>query len=259
MTPDQAFQTVRPLLDGQPVFLVGSAVAAKAHSNPNGFNDLDLFVPSPEVLVSTIQTLLHEGCTMNDRFSRVWYRWLRYGLKGWNTNSMQMQASNGLVLNIVYKLADKHPTTSLAQVIESFDFGLLAMGYDLESGEFRDMRSFLFPGLDPEGPLPLMPGKRANWVNGFISQYNGLREAARYAKYRSYGYDMSAVKADLLTGYRAASLYHSVSFDKEKQQLGLIYQILGDKIQNDAIPELVASYKTLDFTDSLDLIMEALD
>jgi hypothetical protein len=121
------------------------------------------------------------------------------------------------------------------------------------------MRAFLFPGLDPDGPLPLMPNKRSNWRNGFISQYNGLREVGRYAKYHGYGYDLSAVKDDLVTGYWAGSSYMSTRFEPEKQQLGKIYETIAIKIEDDAIDELVEAYKTLDYNDSLDAIMEALE
>lgn len=257
---DEAIAEATGLLRGTPVFLAGSCVAAQTYAQADGFSDLDIFVPTQQVLVSTIQTLLNHGYTVDDRFSRVWHRWLRYGLKGWHTNSMRLHSKTDIETNVVFKVADGHPTTTLAQVLESFDFGLLATGYDLESSDpYRDMRSFLFPGRDPNGPLPLMPSKRDTWRNGYISQYNGLREAARYAKYHQYGYDMSLVKDDLVQGYRMVASYHLGQADDDKQLLGQIYTTLGDKIEDGAIDELIQSYKTLDFKDSLDLIMEALE
>ena len=54
-------------------------------------------------------------------------------------------------INLVYKLVNGVPANSLAGVLESFDFGLLAQGYDLSTGTFRDMRGYLFPGLDLDG------------------------------------------------------------------------------------------------------------
>jgi hypothetical protein len=246
-------------LHRQPVFLAGSCVAAQAHGKNDGWSDLDIFVPTQQVLISTIQILLDNGYTLDDRFERVWHRWLRYGLKGWHTNSMRLHSTQGVETNVVYKLVDGHPTTSLAQVLESFDFGLLATGYDLDTGTYRDLRPYLFPGHDIHGPLPLMPSKRDNWVRGFISQYNGLREAGRYAKYHAYGYDMSAVREDLLTGYYQVASYHMSQFDKDKQLLGEIYQAIADRIERDEIVELSESYQSLDFKDSLDLILEALE
>jgi hypothetical protein len=258
MRSDDALLEATALLRGTPVFMAGSCVAAQTYGN-DGWSDLDLFVPTQNVLIATIQTLLNHGYTIDDRFERVWIRWLKYGTKSWHTNSMRLHSVNDVETNVVFKLVDGHPTTSLGQVLESFDFGLLGMGIDLESGQYRDMRPFLFPTLDPEGPLPLMPGKRSNWLGGFVSQYNGLREAGRYAKYYTYGYDMSAVADDLVHGYRMAALYHSNSFDQDKQLLGQIYSVIADKIEGGAIDELAESYRTLDFKDSLDAIMEALE
>jgi len=245
-------------LRGTPVFIAGSCVAAQSHQT-DGFSDLDVFVPTQQVLISTVQTLLNHGYTIDDRFGRVWHRWLRYGLKGWHTNSMRLFSKTDVETNVVYKIVDGHPTTTLAQVLESFDFGLLGSGYDMESETYRDMRPYLFPGYPVNGPLPLMPGKRDAWRNGYISQYNGLREAARYAKYHGYGYDMSLVKEDLVQGYRMVASYMQSQADDDKQLLGQIYTTLGDKIEDNEIDELLQSYKTLDFKDSLDLIMEALE
>jgi hypothetical protein len=104
-----------------------------------------------------------------------------------------------------------------------------------------------------------MPAKRDNWRNGFISQYNGLRECGRYSKYYEYGYDLTLVKDDLVTGYFMAADYMSTHHDPEKQQLGLIYDALGQHIKADNVDELVKAYKTLDFNDPLDSIMEALE
>lgn len=260
MQPDAAIAEALGLLRGTPVFLAGSCVAAEvAGKGADGFSDLDLFVPTQHVLISTIQNLLCHGYTMDDRFARVWHRWLKYGLKGWHTNSMRLHSKQDVETNVVYKMVDGHPTTTLAQVLESFDFGLLAVGYDFELDTPRDLRPYLFPGMDIDGPLPMMPGRRDAWRNGYISQYNGLREAARYAKYHRYGYDMSAVKDDLVNGYEMVASYHLSQGDADRQLLGQIYTTLRDKIEFDEIDELLTSYKTLDFKDSLDLIMEALE
>jgi hypothetical protein len=246
------------LLRGQPVFLAGSAVSAGVHGKAE-YGDVDLFTPTQQVLISTVQLMLDNGYTLDDRFDRVWHRWLRYGLRGWHTNSIRLHSKQDVPVNVVYKLVDKHPTTSLAQVLESFDFGLLGVGWDLESGLFRDLRPYLFPGLDPDGPLPMMPNKRDNWRHGFISQYNGLREAARYAKYHGYGYDMTAVRDDLVTGYEQAAVYFLGHYDEDKQLLGQIYTKLAERIEADEIDELAESYRQLDFNDELDQIMGALE
>jgi len=259
---------VRQLLAGEPVFLAGSLVAADTYGMSNAFTDVDLFCPNGNVLVAIGQKMLDNGYTFVDRFDRVWARWLRYGFKTWHTNSLKLMSPGGIEHNLVYKLTDGHPTTSLAQVIESFDFGLLGMGWDLESDTFRDMRSFLFYDITRNDvsvrdrnkhAYPMMPSKRTNWRNGFISQYNGLREVGRYAKYHGYGYDLSLVKADLVEGYWGASSYFSTHFEAEKQMLGRIYEAIALHIEADNIVELIQASKTIDYKDSLDTIMEALE
>ena len=260
MSTSAVIADVRHLLRGRPVFLAGSLVAADTYGIGD-YNDVDIFCPTQQVLISIGQFLIDNGYKLDDRFSRVWERWLRYGMKSWHTNSLRLMSPGGIETNLVYKLADGHPTTSLAQVLESFDFGLLAVGYDLETDSFRDMRPYLFPNefIALDAPLPMMPNKRANWRAGFISQYNGIREIGRYAKYHGYGYDMSLVKDDLSLGYRSAYLYLSTAFKPEKQQMGQIYLAIADHIDADNVDELTAAAKLIDYEDSLDKIMEALE
>lgn len=250
---------MRTLLLGSPVFLTGSLVAEDVYGLTDAHEDIDLFAPTSHTLIATTQRLLDQGFTLDEKFSRVWARWLRYGMNGWHTNSIRLHSPQGEEVNLIFKLIQKQPTSSLAQVLESFDFGLLATGYDLEDGTFRDMRSYLFPGLDPNGPLPLMPNKREAWVNGFISQYNGLRECGRYAKYFNYGYDMSLVKDDLIVGYNNAALYLLDRDKPEKQQLGQIYQVIASYIEFDETDKLLEASKEILYLDSLDQIMESLE
>lgn len=262
MTTSAVIADVRALLTGDPVFLAGSLVAADVYGlGDAAYSDIDIFCPTGNVLVATAQKLLGHGYTLDDRMSRVWERWLRYGFKTWHTNSLKLHSPGGDEMNLVYKLADGHPTTSLSQVVESFDFGLLGVGYDLETNTFRDARAYLFPAEfhSPLSPLPLMPNKRSNWRSGFISQYNGLREVGRYAKYATYGYDLSLVKDDLVTGYDQAWLYMSNHFDADKQQLGQIYAAIRDHIKADNITEMLKAAAVLNYKDSLDVIMAALE
>lgn len=263
MSASAIIADVRTLLAGEPVYLAGSLVAEQTYGKSGCHSDVDIFCPTSQVLIAMGQKLLDQGYTLDDRFARTWVRWLRYGFKSWHTNSLRLMSPTGVETNLVYKLVDGHPTTSLSQVLESFDFGLLATGYDLETDRFMDLREYLFPeeiqlgGID--GPLPLMPAKRANWRGGYISQYNGLREAGRYAKYAGYGYDLSLVKDDLVTGYRQAWLYMSNHFDQDKQMLGRIYELIADHIELDHIDELTLAAKEIDYKDSLDVIMETLE
>lgn len=264
MSASAIIADVRTLLAGDPVYLTGSLVAEDAYGLTNAHSDVDLFCPTSQVLISLGQKLLDNGYTFGDRFDRVWARWMRYGFKSWHTNSLRLISPHGIETNLVYKLVDGHPTTSLGQVLESFDFGLLGVGYDLEDGKFRDMRGYLFPDfkqsdIDAGCALPMMPSKRTNWRNGFISQYNGMRESGRYAKYHRYGYDLTLVKADLIEGYWQAASYFSTHFDAEKQLLGKIYEAIAQHIELDSVDELILANKKMDYKDSLDSIMEALE
>jgi hypothetical protein len=211
-----AIEAARFAVAGLPVYIAGSAAAAAQYPqiDDTSYDDVDLFCGTREVLIASAQRLMHAGFQPDDRMERVWHRWLRYGFKGWHTNSLKLelplntpQGRAFVKVNLVYKMVDGHPTTSLGQVLESFDFGLLAVGFDCEQDTWRDMRDYFFPGVPPTGPLPLLPNRRDSWRNGFVSQYQGLREVGRFVKYRDYGYDMSLVQDDLHTGYWKAAEY----------------------------------------------------
>lgn len=249
---------VRQLLSSRPGILAGSAVAAEAHALPFAYSDIDVFTPTMEACVSNVQVLLNHGATMDERFSRVWSRWLRYGVGRFHTNSMRVNTPSGIEINVVHKKVNGSPLTSASSVIESFDFGLLAAAYDLHTNTFYDYRQALFPRHQPSDALPLMPNKRADWRQGFVSQYNGLRQMQRYVKYLGYGYDMAAVKDDLITGYREASLYWSNVHDADKRILGTIYSTIADYIEDDKVDEMKAAAKKVDYDDDLDAIMKAL-
>jgi len=260
-SPDAAIDSLMQRLHKSPAFIAGSCAAAAAHGH-SSFHDVDVFVPSQGALFTAIQQLLDQGYYLDEKFDRVWHRWVRYGFKNWHTNSMRLYSPENIETNIVYKLVDGHPTTSLTQVLESFDFGLLGVGYEVETQTYYDLRPYLFQGYDPQvgGPLPMMPNKRDNWRNGFISRYNGLREAARLAKYYKYGYDMSMVMDDMAHGYRMAAFYHLDQFDEDKQTLGEIYTVLADRIEADELDELDEAYRNeIGFNDPLTDILNALE
>lgn len=254
-----AVADVLAVLHGEPVFLAGSLCAAEAYGKPDAYSDVDLFCPTDQVIMTVGQKLIDSGYTLPDRFDRVWARWKKFGFKKWHTNSLRLVSPGGVETNLVYKLTDGHPTTSLAQVLESFDFGLLHVGYEVETGARRCIGSYMFPGEDLMGPLPLMPNKRSSWRSGFISQYNGIREVQRVIKYVDYGYDMSRVLDDLTTGYEQASYYFEDHFDPEKQTLGKIYQTIGVKLAAQDWDDLRQFSKQVDYKDSLDMILEGLE
>lgn len=267
-TAQNAISIVRGNLKGMPVFIAGSAYAAAHydHIDDLSYSDVDVFCSSPQAIVAAVQKLIMRGFKLDDRFERVWERWLRFGFNGWHTNSIKLvHKGNGIDVNLVYKLIGKQPTTSLAQVIESFDFGLLAIGgVDCLTDTDRDMRGYLFPAnihtADLEhGRLPLMPNKRQDWRAGFISEYNGLRMVGRYAKYHNYGYDLRYIKDDLITGYGEAARYLATrDDDPDKLTLSSIYKALKDSIRKDEFDILKEAGEELIMLDSLDQIYEKL-
>ena len=264
-----AVPVVTSRLAGLPVFLAGSsASAARTPGFELAYNDIDVFCSSPQSLISAAERLLAGGFEITDRYKRVYHRWMKHGFKGWHTNSLKLENAQGLDVNLIYKLVDKHPTTSLAQVIESFDFGLLAHGFDCETQVWRDMREYLFPNMGAVGatqiPLPMMPIRRDDWRNGFISQYQGLREIGRFLRYNDYGYDMSLVYDDLLTGYKAASLFYSARTDKpELEMIGKIFESIAMSLEDSQLSgdwdKLREASEQIIFLDDLDAIMEALE
>lgn len=265
-TAASAIADVRMALRGLPVFIAGSSVAAAQYDNisDNAFDDVDVFTPTSHALVHAVNALQNAGYFIDVRHKRLWERWLKYGMKGWHTNSIKLEHElSGLEVNVIYKLVDGHATTSLSQVIESFDFGLLAIGgWETETDTYRDLRSYLFPSSNhysTAAALPFLPNKRAAWQQGFISQYNGLRQAGRYVKYIDYGYDLSLIKDDMITGYSIASQYLSDKDSVEKQKLGEIYNTLATEIDRNELSKLREVSKTILYKDSLDEIMESLE
>lgn len=253
----QVMQTLGPL----PACVAGSVVAAETYNLPCGEHaDIDVFCYTIEALVAGVTRLLHAGYTLAERSERAWERWLRYGINHWHTNSIKLiDPVTDVEVNLVHKSVNRSPLTTLSQVLESFDFGLLASGYDLQLGVKQDLRSYLFPDYDINGPLPLMPARRTDWRGGFISQYQGLRELGRYAKYCRYGHDLSLVKDDLIEGYRAAALYLSQRDSQEKLNLSTIYYAAADRIEVDDLDQLEEAAKLMTTSDSLDAIMEAIE
>lgn len=260
---------MRKLLVGFPLYMAGSLITSYTYDKPNTFSDVDVWAPTGESLMAAGQKLVDNGYTFDDRFDRVWARWLRMGFNTWHTNSLRLFSPQGVEVNLIFKRTDGHATTSLAQVLESFDFGFLATGWDLNDDSYRDLRPYLFPDhwhnvrslkqKHWEIALPMMPSKRTNWREGFISQYNGMREVGRYVKYSDYGYDMSLIKDDLATGYEQASLYYEQHPDKEKQLLGQIYRTIAAYIQVDDLDQLRQFAKEIEYNDALDVIMEKLE
>jgi hypothetical protein len=256
---DLAIGEVAAILAGLPASIAGSSAACAQPLSPSklAYDDVDVWFPDPLSLVAGAERLMARGWVIEDRHTRVYERWLEQGMsRKWATHSLKL-SGRGIDVNLVFKRVDNHPMTSPGQVIESFDFGLLAIAFDLKLGLWRDMRSYMFPLHDPAGPLPLLPHRQQAWTRGLISQYQGLREVGRYVKYLDYGWDLSLVKPDLVAGYYAASRYH---LNKDASSaLGSIFETIAVELDTDSIDKLREASKEILFMDDLDKIMEALD
>lgn len=258
VTADTAVSEVLSVAAGLPVFITGSSVAAIVHDKPLAYTDVDVFCAQQTGLVASVQRFLSEGWDLAERSERVWIRWLTNGMDKWHTNSIKL-TRGGIEVNCISKLVDGHQSTSLSQVIESFDFGLLALGYDARDGVLRDMRSYYFPGEDTTKALPMLPIRERAWREGFISQYQGLREVGRYIKYLDYGYDLTRVRETLLTGYQSISAYMINKGDEDKVKLGEIYRSIAESIEDEALDKLRELGVEIMYLDDLDRILEALD
>ena len=262
---DLAIKRVAKVVDGLPAFIAGSAAAAARHFPVvagDAYSDIDVFCASPEALVAGTERYLADGYELGDRSKRVYERTMKYGFGDWHTNSIKLEG-HGLDVNLVYKTTARKPLTSLVQVLESFDFGLLAVGFDCQVGEWRDLRPFYFPTFDPHDPaqaLTLLPERRETWRRGFISRYQGLRMIIRYVKYMDYGYNMSAIADDMVTGYHEAAAYNMTRKDNpEMLQLGAIYLRAAELLLAGDIDSLRGVDQEMIQLDNLDQIMEGLE
>lgn len=269
MTPpieaDKAVEHVLTPLHGMPAFLTGSAVAAEVYDKPFMYNDVDVFTPNSGMYFVTIQHLLNNGFELaNQREERTWGRHKRYGFIGWHTNSLHLVHSGlRFDMNVIYKNVDGHPTTRLSQVLESFDFGLLATGYDCETGVWHDMREYFFGPFrhyGPFDPLPMLPYREEQVSQGFMSQHIMMRTPGRYARYaHTYGYDLSLIKPVLVEGYNNYADYKSQRTKPEDLTLGSIARALAQHIEDDDFEEITEFAESLPKADSLDVILEGLE
>lgn len=261
-----ACEAVAKVLDdtrGLPAYLAGSAVAACVYDKPHAYTDVDLFVPNQIPYAATIQRLLCSGYVIeDDKFAKGWARQLKFGIGKWHTNSMKLiDTATGTEVNVIYKLVDGHQTTKLSQVLESFDFGLLAVGHESETGRFHDMRTYFFGrGADDGRPLPLLPYREDHLRLGYMSSHVMQRTPGRYARYAAtYGYDLSLVKPVLVEGYANYASYKGNRSKPEDLALGRIAEALGQHIEYDEFDELLAFEEALPKADSIDQILASLE
>jgi len=258
---------LRVFLEGSHACIAGSAVAAEQYGFDESYDDIDIFCYSNSSMIAVAQHLMDHGFAFNDtHMSMVWDRWMAWDMNvGWKTNSMKLHgtldpSTPPYTCNVVYKMFEKQPIRRLSDVLESFDFGVLAMGYDLiDDGEFHDMRSYFYPRATDFDRLQLLPERRRQWQQGRVTQYVGIRQAGRAVKYHRYGYDMELVIPDLISGYRIAASHHQGHFDQEKVVLGQIYDRLADHLEDGELDLIAAADKLLPQYRNVDLLLEALD
>jgi hypothetical protein len=254
------------ILGGAHACMAGSAVAAQEYGLVHSYDDLDIFAYGNSSLISIGNTLLERGFTFaSENEAMKWDRWLAWDLNiGWRTNSVKLRGRidpmvEEYEVNVVYKTFEKQPVKRLSLVLESFDFGHLASGYELRTGQWRDMRPFFFPSSHDYRALPLLPDRQDRWANGLITQYTGIRQAGRAVKYLGYGYDMSNVFPVLIDGYRIAAAHHADHFDPEKVVLGQIYDRLADHLEDGDHDKIREADALLPQWRDVDAILERLD
>jgi hypothetical protein len=257
---------LRTHLGGAHACIAGSAVAALEYGLHHSWDDIDVFAYGNSSLISIANTLLERGFVFaSDNEAMKYDRWLAWDMNvGWRTNSVKLKgcfdkAEMMYEVNVVYKQFEKQPVKRLSMVLESFDFGHLAMGYELRTDELRDMREFFFPHAADFKALPMLPDRHDRWELGLITQYTGIRQAGRAVKYMGYGYDLSNVVPTLITGYRIAAGHHAGHFDPEKVVLGQIYDRLADHLENGEHDKIVEADRLLPQWRDVDAILERLD
>lgn len=247
-------------LDGFNASAAGSYVSAMHYQRPDAWGDVDVFAHNQFELVRLVEFCLHIGWDFaTDKDLKTWNRWMRFGMSNFRTNTIHL--SNGRWdMNLTYKTYEGQPVRSLPQVIETFDWGLLAMGYDLRSGRFFDFRPTYFMNENWDR-LPMMDERMARWSAGLIVPYTGIRQAGRYHKYaHRYGYDLGAVTDVLVQGYEIAGAYHlDNAWSTEKQKLGEIFVRLGQAIRTDDWDVLAEADNALPVHRDLDEFLERID
>lgn len=244
-------------------YLAGSSVAAAASGKQFSYSDVDLFTPNQGSYFALVSHLLNNSYELWDSASeRLWDRHQRFGFNNWHTNSLRLRHQlSGTEVNTIYKKVDGHETTRLSQVLESFDFGLLATGYETENGRYHDMRPYFFgQRTDVNGPLPMLPYRQDSISQGFMSQHVMLRTAGRYARYaHTYGYDLSRVKPTMVQGYEQYHAYKARRTKPDDLVLADIALALHEHIANDEFDRLLEFEASLPTLDGVDQILASLE
>ena len=239
----QAVGEVRHILRGRPGFLVGSSVAGMVYDRD--YTDVDVFVPSLMALASNAQFLLDQGAALSEQEQRKWNRWGAFDAGDWSTNSIKLELLSGIEVNLVYKTVGKSPLTTIEAVLGSFDFGYVTMGYDLRTDTYHDGREFWFGRHCDFNALGMMLQREMQWRNASLSRFTGVRQAERFAKFASRGYNMWPSVDPLVAGYRITAAHYLTRDDPEYTEYAPLYLALADLIAAYDIDALLTAYKGL--------------
>lgn len=255
---EEQIDTVLALFKGMPMSLVGSAVAAKAHGRADA-HDIDVFVPSQQMFIAAVQRALDTGWHFQGRTPRQWAVILRTGFSNkFNVQTLRLFNDDEIELNVSLRREYGNYLQDLSQVLEAFDFGLLAVGYNLEHVTYHDMRSYLFPGLDVNGPLPFTPKRLFALSNGYLSSYAMYRQVDRLIKYTGYGYDMSACTQTVVNALRLMAQDALDSNAEDAPANAVIFPMLADRIEAGQLDEIKSAMLAIKDQDPLTEILDRL-
>lgn len=265
MTTDQIkllLEQVYNLFKGQPASLVGSAVSASLY-NINTFNDIDVFFDSVEALHYGVATAEAGGYELDNYSKRKLGFSHRWGGKRFHVETYRLTKGD-VELNLSHKLLGGVPVRGTAQVLMSFDFGFLLAGYDCQADTFEDAFLDLRPAYFPKehavgGPYPMVLDKGREFVRGNFGTNNALRSAERIAKYALRGYDVSAIKPQMMAGYRAAAEDLLQIGSDEKELLAEIYMTILDHIKFAEWDEIIEACSQLGFNEPVARLQEVFD
>lgn len=220
MDAAEAIALVRPLLDGEPVVLAGSAVTAQVYDKRGDemYNDVDGFVRSQVQLGQLTERALENGAVLPPKELVKWRRWLRYGAD-WKTNTIRVITKEGVELNLTYKKEGMQPIRFPHEVCGSFDIGHSAVAiYGLNWDYLHDFREGLFPWAPDLENLGLIMTRQEGFADGFIGKHLGPRQGPRIGVHGTRGYTMTVLREEMIQGYTVAAENYLMSFDQDSDE-----------------------------------------
>ena len=261
MQPGEAIEILKRDLGGFPVRAGGGLFFANQFGC--AFGDADGFPSSFGGLMISGQHLLDLGYVMDEANAAIWDALVQFGTGGWHTNSVKFQSREGLEVNLIYKTVNKAPIAGQEELLLTFDASSLTIGLDLEYMRWVDLRKSLWPDMDPDGPLPMAPGKRFRWRAGKFQYYEALRQPTRWTRFTERMDDINQpgffdlVADDLVAGYRFKAPYLLNHRKEKKRYYGAIFTVIADLLEDRDIAGLKQAYESFEFEDPIDRIYDA--